>query len=359
MYQLFEFLESRTSCPILTGYFAKLVQVLITKNPNAMLGYIFNKGLDIVLCQKINSRSISEIIIKILTIENQEPDQGFYFEERKKVLIQVINQLNSNDSIAHYFAAQIVNDLIAKNLDTNCWKELVSTLLERDQISLIANAAISGIKDIEDVEITAEDSSRICASMNIFKVLLSNNVRNELIKTPKSQIEEEENKAIEEEENFECIEIIIQKFEPLVKILQGPSKTIIGPSNIQFKKLGEYRLRIVEFFLVSIKSDLKAISKALVKYNVLPVIVELFFTFENNSLLHSTVEQIISSSLNSTYNNEEIIKSLLIEGKLHEKLSQVHKNMGYSGNAIKIASELLANSEKNECAKGILNACQE
>ena len=146
----------------------------------------------------------------------------------------------------------------------------------------------------------------------------------------------------------EFIKTIIQMFEPLILILQRPSKSLLGNANMEIKILEEFRLKIVEFFLGCIESNNADIIKAIIQYHVWPEIINLFFTFENNSMLHNIIEKIIEISIKSFNDNEELLKIILIEGKLLKRLCNGCINKGYSGHLIKIGNELLKISENNE-----------
>ena len=340
--KLFDFLHSDINST-LAGYFGKLVQVLITRNPNIMLDYITANNIDALLAEKIYSRSISEIIIKILTLENQPADQPFHLEARKNLLCRVVGQINSDNPISHYFTGQVLIEFISRNAETNCWKELVSNLISPDLLKVLTDAATGSVV------------SRVSASISVFKVLISNNIRNEVIKIIKPQSTEEDSTVIEDEEPSEFTKIIVQMFEPLVMNLKKPSETFLGTYGVEVKILGEDRLKIVEFFLFCIKSDIKEILQALIRYRVLPELVNLFFIFENNSMLHSIIEQIVFASINSSLTDEDIIMSILIEGKLLEKLCGGWEHKGYSGHFIKIGRDLLNASDKNEYIRNLLD----
>ena len=202
---------------------------------------------------------------------------------------------------------------------------MISTLSESDQLKLLVEAATGRVKKKNSI------------SINVLYILIS-----------KIELDSEHSKILSLLEKSEFIKTIIQMFEPLILILQRPSKSLLGNANMEIKILEEFRLKIVEFFLGCIESNNADIIKAIIQYHVLPEIINLFFTFENNSMLHNIIEKIIEISIKSFNDNEELLKIILIEGKLLKRLCNGCINKGYSGHLIKIGNELLKISENNE-----------
>ena len=216
--------------------------------------------------------------------------------------------------------------------------------MQADHIKILTDAATSDV------------NSKICASLTVFKSFFNSSSRNEFFRSSSKQGSEEDETVIEEEESSEFIKIVVQLFDPLVRTLKRETSSFVGTFGTEIKILGEDRLKIVDFFLCCIKSDIKEINAAIQTSKALHTIIDLFFTFEQNSILHCLVEQIVSSALSCLNAEDNLRVDLLIEAKLLERISNSSENKGYTGHVIKIANTLLKLSDSNYTISQILAA---
>lgn len=279
----------------------------------------------------------------MLTIDSQVADQNFYLDARKSLLNQIVSNLNHEDDLANYYSGSILSDLIGRNSEINSWKELVMTLITPENLKVFVSAA------------TSNNTPRITASLNVLKGFFSSSVRYEFLKPAKAQSSDEDGTVIQEEETPEFIKGIVSLFTPLTAVLGRKSEEYTNTNKKTVKILGEDRLKIVEFVLACIKADLKEINVGIKESKVLVQVIDLFFIFELNSLLHSLVDQIISATLSSSNSEEDIKTELLIESKLIEKLISSEDNKGYTGYVIKISNNLSKASESNEAISQALS----
>ncbi len=75
---LFSFIKTKETPlnPVLSGYFSKVVSILLQKEPKKIIPYIFEKDSDILewLLYHIYQKSISELMNKIVTQLSNEND---------------------------------------------------------------------------------------------------------------------------------------------------------------------------------------------------------------------------------------------------------------------------------------------
>jgi serine/threonine-protein phosphatase 6 regulatory subunit 3 len=114
--------------------------------------------------------------------------------------------------------------------------------------------------------------------------------------------------------------------------------------------LGETRMKAVELFLVLFRSNYPEVNKELAALNVISYIIDLFFKFEWNNMLHGLVESIIRTILDT---DSLILKqSCFIQGKLVDRVLEAYaKNaeavkarkgcrLGYMGHVVRLCGAI-------------------
>lgn len=342
--KLFLFLYCDWINVTLAGYFSKLLITLINRNPQATLGYIFANSLQNQLLHHVNSKSISEILIKILVIESAT--ENFFLEERKKLIQDLVKQLVSENQVVHLSVGTVLAEFISKCGEANSGKEIFAGLVASDSFKILIDSC------------RGETVSRICMSLSFFKAVLECSCQIELLRPVKGP-SEEDSTIIEEEEISEFVSSLIGIFPVLVRLLEWPSDSLIGSDHVMIFLLGEVKLKIAEFVLACVKSDVSALMKGLVKSALLVHVVDLMFAFKNNSILHCVVEKIISACLSVCSSEPELIKTLLAEGKLIENITSHYSVVGISGHITKISASLLKFGERNEIVREVLGNSNE
>ena len=117
--QLFDFLRSDEINSTLAGYFSKLVLTLLGRKPFELFSFICTSSIFFSIAKNLYSKSISDIAIKLLTIDNQSSDPNFFIEVRERLLIEVVKQLHSENELSHYFVGVVVSEFIAKGAEIN------------------------------------------------------------------------------------------------------------------------------------------------------------------------------------------------------------------------------------------------
>ena len=85
---------------------------------------------------------------------------------------------------------------------------------------------------------------------------------------------------------------------------------------------GETRMKVVELTLVLLRSRLELVDKALAELNVLSLMLDCFFNYPWNNMLHGLVESIIRTVLDSE--SKILIDALFDKGKLVQKFIQAY-----------------------------------
>ncbi|GAM19833.1 hypothetical protein SAMD00019534_030080 [Acytostelium subglobosum LB1] len=129
----------------------------------------------------------------------------------------------------------------------------------------------------------------------------------------------------------------LEKLDPLFKqsvthsqtlneLLKKPTSdltftTTTGPMS---PPLGFYRLKIIEFFTELVSSQYLCIDKVFVDHGILSTILDLFFQYPWNNILHNQVGQICEYILTASA-NDELKLALIKDAKLVERIIAVDK----------------------------------
>ena len=281
MDKVFQFLEDSTINLTLAGYFSKIVVPLFHRNPAKTLQYLDKNELLQKLVRHIYSKSISDIVLQVITFDPQQPE--FFVVERKKTVQFVIDALNASQEYQVYFAGQIISEVIIKALEVNSWKDLLSVISSKENISLYFTCLAS------------DDKYKIIAGTSIIRQLFTISLRSDLGNT----------------ENRELLDLMIE-FLPEIKLqLQTPATaTYLGTFSEEIEPLGEHRLKLIELLIVSLKTESEDLWNSIASSEILTEVVKLFFKMPWNSILHNTVEILINNCICS--HHRPLITSMLL-----------------------------------------------
>ncbi|GFZ13133.1 SIT4 phosphatase-associated family protein [Actinidia rufa] len=125
--------------------------------------------------------------------------------------------------------------------------------------------------------------------------------------------------------NPETVGAMLPKLGHLLMLLNVSSDEKVMPTTYGELRppLGKYRLKIVEFIAVLLKTGNEVAEKELVSSGTIQRILDLFFEYPFNNSLHHHVESIIISCLESK--NNSIVDHLLQECDLIGKILQTNK----------------------------------
>jgi hypothetical protein len=119
---LFKFVEcTKTPLnPVLSGYFAKLVIMLLNRKQKQIVPYLFGPNCKVIerLLFHAYQKSISEVLHKILNVSEQNYDSSLKIKERQqKIVVDLVDQLgaksgNQVEEEASLNACTILGELI-------------------------------------------------------------------------------------------------------------------------------------------------------------------------------------------------------------------------------------------------------
>lgn len=121
----------------------------------------------------------------------------------------------------------------------------------------------------------------------------------------------------------EIITMVVDKLGDIKEILVQPQdKEILLPSGRR-KPLGIHRCKIVELIDALIQFNNEIVINGLITHDLIPILIDLFFTYEHNSILHKVVYQIICRIIDRSI--ASLIHVLLEKETLHLKIIDYEK----------------------------------
>lgn len=326
--RLFSFLDENFVNSTLAGYFSRVVHSLICRNPEKLIIYLSQSGTMARLIHHSYSKSISDIVLKIITYDTQQPD--FFVPERKALLQQVILSLHSPSEYNVFYAEYIITGVLYKASEINSWKDLLGLVALKENFLMYFSF------------FTSTDTFRVLAGANIVKTLIGMN-RNELVGSY---------------EEIGVVELLVNSL-PDVKLAIGtaPNYNFVGTFREEIEPLGEHRLKLLELVNTAIKMDVEMLNESIADSLILTEVTKLFFKMPWNSILQNTVENLVTTCVLSR--NASLIMSMLVTSDFIKHMistafspQAVHR-LGNLGHINKIGNYL--NHSENEIVKNMLS----
>ena len=141
--RLFKFIRTKETPlnPVLSGYFFRLVNILIMRKQKQVVPYIFGDDSDVIDCllYHVYQKSVSEVLNKLLNILgiNFDDDMVAKIQEQKqKILNELINKLSKKDSDDEEYinVTMILSDIIEQ-------KNFFSIISKRQNLQKLSEIA--------------------------------------------------------------------------------------------------------------------------------------------------------------------------------------------------------------------------
>ncbi|KAH7292030.1 hypothetical protein KP509_29G048200 [Ceratopteris richardii] len=309
---LFSFLEpDRPHGTLLAGYFSKVVVCLLRQKMDSVKKYLqVHHGIFKKLVDLIDITSIMEVLIRLVVVD--DIDHSFH-ESRLQWLVEtdllemLVDKLSSPNSFEA--RANAADTLSAVCRLTH--SELATKLSSPSFIERLFHHTL----DDDDSRSTLVHSLTVCISLL----------------DPKRYAMAVPNRGQYIPESFptaspETINHMLQRLGGLLKLLSVDGDERILPTTYGELRppLGSHRLKIVEFLAVLLHTSSEEAQQALVKLGAIQRVLDLFFDYPFNNLLHHHVEDIVTSCIES--NNKMLIEHLLVDCHLVERLLEADEN---------------------------------
>lgn len=308
--RLFKFIRTEGDSqlnPVLSGYFCKLVSLLISRKQKSLVPYIFSQNSDIIefMLKHIYQKSISEVLNKLLTQIDGDYEPEIMAEIKSKQQLAVsklIGLLGPDLSDEHNLnACTIIQDMFEI-------KDFYNIICKRESLTDIINFATAPFG-------SSTKTSKAC-SLIVLNQIITNHIDRQKKKDQKGDDKTENtndddddmvqhNSEDEDKEDTEAsnpnsatvqtnvlVEILKGKITNIEDVLradhEGP-KTRISVSDTEFVPLGQQRLYTVELVSKMVQLKKEPIFSGLMASNAFGNIIELVKIYKWNNFLQLKV----------------------------------------------------------------------
>ena len=289
--------------PVLSGYFCKLVSLLISRKQKGLVPYIFAPNSDIIenMVKHVYQKSISEVLNKLLTQIDGDYEPEIMAEIKAKqqlAVARLIDMLGPGLSEEHNLnASTILQDMFEI-------KEFYNIICKRESITKIVNFATAGFAE-------GTKSSKSC-SLVVLNLIITNHIdRLKKIdqkgddKTENTNDDEDDmvqhNSEDDDKEDTEAsnpnsatvqtnilVDILKDKVPVIQEILRGDhpgDKTRLSVCDAEFVPLGPQRLHTVELVSKMVQLKKEPIFTALMASQTFSNIMTLVKNYPWNNFL--------------------------------------------------------------------------
>ncbi|KAG6385242.1 hypothetical protein SASPL_154072 [Salvia splendens] len=327
---LFSFLDpERSHSSQLAGYFSKVVVCLLLRKTTPLMNYIQGHQ-DIIkkLVDLIGITSIMEVLIRLIGadvhIYGNSGDSMQWLEEMD-ILDMIVDKFSSSDGPeVHANAAGTLCTITRWAPPT-----LAAKISSPSFIARLFRHAL-------------EESRPKTVLVNLLLVCISLLDPKRLTSGIYYMYNRQTSNGPGTTANPETVKSMLDSLGDLLKLLNVSSEehTLLTSYGKLQPPLGKRRLKIIEFVSVLVAVSNEAAEKALIRLGALERILELFFQYPYNNLLHKHVEHIIISCLESK--NHQFVDHLLHKCNLVAKILDSEKNFTLSANENKCSQPTVA-----------------
>ncbi|QHN95050.1 hypothetical protein HN51_042947 [Arachis hypogaea] len=313
---LFSFLEpNRSHSTLLAGYFSKVVVCLMIRKTVPLMNYVqAHQNVFRQLVDLIGITSIMEVLIRLVGADDHVYPN----------FIDVMQWLADSNLL----------EMIVDKLSPSCSPELNANAAEtlcsitRNPSSTLAIKLSSPSFVAKILDHALEDSQSKSSLVNCLSVCISlldpkrSAISAPLFHSFRSQHMYEPPIPV----NPETVGAMLAKLGDLLRLLKVSSDEKILPTTYGVLRppLGKHRLKIVEFMAVILKTGNEVAENEMANSGTIQRVIDLFFEYPFNNLLHHHVESIIFSCLESR--NDAIVDHLLHECDLIGRVISADKD---------------------------------
>ena len=370
VHTLLHFLDDETTSEVTLSYFRDILECLFEfDSENMTKNFISTPALSTLLLHRINYGNVLSFLVSLckLSILYQNTKYHAILDVWSTETIRIFNSKNVGDyseetldNLSIFLCALFEDYLFFQSKLVN---EFVSTISDPSTI----NHMIDNI-----FALPYEKSKSI---INVFVSLLTKKkiTQNSENEQPDQQNDNNNNESEQDESIIDQSDIDDQKEEleiqiSEVEVLPNVTKLILeiilkrinsfeGFLNEAVKQrqpLGCQRILIIQLIDSLLTSSREEVLELLISSNIMSTLINLFFLYPNNNILHSYVSHIIVSILSSYSRNKQVIQLLFDDTSLIEKISsslQLDKNTAYHGHLLKIGCLVVADENLMQMLK--------
>ena len=356
--------------PSHASYFRKVMVVLIQRKYDSLVKYIQSHGIIDKLVTHIGLYSIMEILIMIGWDDGlgQVNDVEWLYKENliPKLVAKLTPQYETATDV-HMNAARALVDVVVK-CPPSTSNLLISHLQSKEVLESIFRHMFSG------------SLSSLTNSMSIIIVLVQRYANRRVESGDNSNSGSGDSGTASADAGSSSSSSSSSTLEePFLSLAPHLSKIIAllhqaqPEVAVQFGKsqpFGETRMKVVELTLVLLRSRLLLVDCQLSELRVLALMLESFFLYPWNNMLHGLVESIVRTVLDS--DSDVLRQALFVDGELVERFVRAYERsereaaekgkyrLGYMGHLLRTSMAIEDVARKSdEVRKQLLGECVE
>lgn len=321
--RLFKFIRTSEELnPVLSGYFCKLVSLLISRKQKQLFPFIFSKDSTVIedLLKHVYQKSISEILNKLLTLidTDHEPEiVAMIQEKQQKAVSLLIASLGPEKSEEHNLnASTIITDMFEI-------KEFYNIICQKENLQKIVDYAIAGMTE------STKDSK--CSSLSVLNQIILNHIDRQKKKDQKADADkdnhDEDDDIVQQNSDDEAaddleasnpnsvaaqtqvlVDVLLRKMSNIETILkndfEGP-KIRSSVTDQEFVPLGQQRLYTIELVLRMVQLKKDALYEALGSSKIFANIMGLVKQYPWNNFMQlkviSMTDEILDNCESETF----------------------------------------------------------
>ncbi|MED6136644.1 hypothetical protein PIB30_057827 [Stylosanthes scabra] len=313
---LFSFLEpNRSHSTLLAGYFSKVVVCLMIRKTVPLMNYVqAHQNVFRQLVDLIGITSIMEVLVRLVGADDHVYPNFID-------VMQWLADSNLLEMIVDKLSPSCPPELNANAAETLCsiTRNPTSTLgIKLSSPSFVAKILGHALEDSQSNS-SLVNSLSVCISLldpkrSAISAPLFHSFRSQHMYEPPIPV------------NPETVGAMLAKLGDLLRLLKVSSDEKVLPTTYGVLRppLGKHRLKIVEFMAVILKTGNEVAENEMANSGIIRRVIDLFFEYPFNNLLHHHVESIILSCLESR--NDAIVDHLLLECDLIGRVVSADKD---------------------------------
>ncbi|KAL9652266.1 hypothetical protein ABK040_011926 [Willaertia magna] len=385
MTSLFDFIlqEEEKRNVNLSNYWIRVVTCLVQRKPIEVHKFIMTQNEQFVIkfVNHIGIPGMDELLLKIISCElydlivSAETNRS----AKQQLKLRLMDAKDNSDAVN--IIKQAVHWWVDNGIEFKLIDKLTSTFSSDYHVNVtrilseIIRRSLQYNLDITKLNPLAQNVLSDKVLVKLMDTLLANNqVLNEGISLLHTLIDTSiDLMDTDFDENLpNAIKVILSKLPDLVNLLKelptDNNNTLVLTFGTLNPPLGETRLKVIEFLSSLYHIRCEPVEKALIECNVLNVVIDLFFKYEFNNLLHNLLLNIISFILSG--DSQSLKKNLFVDCKIVERILKANKlndqNMkegnkmrkGYMGHLIIISNTIVTTANSDDTIQQMIKDIQ-
>lgn len=287
-YELIDLLFSYVNVPqttdlneILSGYFKKIVLNLISGKPREMADYLaINEKVIYNLFSHTNDRSISEVLSKILAIEDVNISNTLWFNKLRFNIFQGLLYRINGKSYSPYPSLQIALDHYTIELVSLSCCDLLEQ--SKDMVKICCSDEI--LKELFELSLNPNKNIS-AAGLRILVNLFQRDQVKDFLHTRLYNI------SVTDKYD-DLLNSMIAQLISYKTIILSESEKVINQLGMEIEHFGSYRLKVIEYIQALVKLSLFPVIDQMFNLDYPKLLIDLFNRFPFNSGLHNLLYSI-------------------------------------------------------------------